>query len=59
MQTLLSALQGAVGGSASGSTGSTGSSGSSSQVQSYSQCIINAHNDVAKMQRCASLINGG
>lgn len=39
-------------------TGSTGSSSSSKNVQRYSQCIINAHNDVAKMQQCASLING-
>jgi hypothetical protein len=38
-------------------TGSAGSSGSSKSVQRYSQCIINAHNDVAKMQQCASLIN--
>jgi len=39
-------------------TGSTGSSSSSKNVQRYSQCIINAHNDVSKMQQCASLING-
>jgi hypothetical protein len=39
-------------------TGSTGASTSSKSVQRYSQCIINAHNDVSKMQQCASLING-
>ena len=39
-------------------TSTTGSSSSSKNVQRYSQCIINAHNDVSKMQQCASLING-
>jgi hypothetical protein len=42
----------------SSATGAIGSSGASKSVQRYSQCIINAHNDVSKMQRCASLING-
>jgi hypothetical protein len=51
----------------SGATGSTttsstppttSGSGSSAAVQRYSQCILNAKNDVTKMQQCASLING-
>ncbi len=46
------------GSTATSTTGSTGSSSSSKSVQRYSQCIINAHNDVSKMQQCASLING-
>ncbi|MGA2926068.1 MAG: hypothetical protein ABSG43_08750 [Solirubrobacteraceae bacterium] len=33
------------------------SSGSAASVQSYSKCISAAHNDVAKMQNCASLLN--
>jgi hypothetical protein len=59
LQSLLSTVQGLGAGSTSGGTSSPSSGGSSSQVQSYSQCILNAHNDIAKMQRCASLINGG
>ncbi len=46
------------GSTATTTTGSTGSSSSSKNVQRYSQCIIDAHNDVSKMQQCASLING-
>ncbi len=50
---------GSTGAGATGSTGtgSTASSGASAQAQSYGQCIVNAHNDIAKMQQCASLIN--
>ncbi len=39
-----------------GSTAATGS-GSAARVQSYSQCVTAADNDVAKMQKCASLLN--
>lgn len=46
------------GSTATSTAGSTGSSSASKNVQRYSQCIINAHNDVSKMQQCASLING-
>jgi hypothetical protein len=45
-------------GSGSSSSGS-GSAGASSKVQRYSNCITAAGSDVAKMQRCASLLNGG
>jgi hypothetical protein len=45
--------------SSSGSGSSSGSdSGSSSNVQRYSNCVSAAGNDVAKMQRCASILNG-
>jgi len=67
---ILQALEGAVAGgltgggatgssgpSRSGSSGSTPSS-SSASVQKYSQCIQAADNDVGKMQKCASLLNG-
>jgi len=47
---------GATGGG-TGSSSSTGS-GSSATVRSYSQCIDAAGNDIAKMQKCASLLNG-
>jgi hypothetical protein len=64
LQTLLAAVQTAVGGGAvsSGSSGSSGStsssgSGSASTVQSYSQCLQTAGQDVAKMQKCAGLLN--
>ncbi len=48
-------------GSGSGATatasGSTGA-GISKSVKRYSECITAAGNDIAKMQRCASLLNG-
>jgi hypothetical protein len=63
------ALQGATSGALSGSGSSSGSSssgtspgtstGSSSSVQKYSQCIQQAAGDVAKMQKCASLLGSG
>jgi hypothetical protein len=46
------------GGSSGASSGATGSSGSAASVQSYSQCIQAAGNDVGKMQKCASLLGG-
>ncbi len=64
LTTVQGSLSGVSGAGGSGSTApststpSTGSSATSSNVQAYSQCIVNAHNDVAKMQQCASLING-
>jgi len=64
LQSVVSALEGGLGGS-TGSTGSTGS-GSSAQsgsagadVNKYTQCITAAGQDVLKMQKCASLLNGG
>ncbi|HYZ80243.1 MAG TPA: hypothetical protein VE571_03185 [Solirubrobacteraceae bacterium] len=61
LRSLLTSVQGSLGGSGTGSTGSSGSSGSSgtsSKVQKYSACIQAAGQDVAKMQKCASLLNG-
>jgi hypothetical protein len=45
-----------------GSTGAAttpSGSGSSANVQAYSQCIQSAGGDIAKMQQCAPLLNGG
>lgn len=52
---------GALGGSGASTSGSSGSSGSgaSATLQNYSTCIQAANGDVAKMQRCAPLLNGG
>jgi hypothetical protein len=67
LRAFLQVLQGGVGssitGGSSGSSGSTTTPGTtttsaSAAVQRYSQCIVDAHSDVAKMQRCAALING-
>lgn len=73
LETKLRSLLGPVEQSAAGGTGHSGTSsasgtaaggsatsstGSSASVQRYSQCITAAHDDVAKMQQCASLING-
>lgn len=55
---------GALGGSGSSGTSTSGSSGSSGSgasatLQKYSTCIQAANGDVAKMQQCAPLLNGG
>jgi hypothetical protein len=54
LRAFLGQVQGGLG---AGSTGSTGSAGTGANVQSYSQCIAAAGQDVAKMQSCASLLN--
>jgi hypothetical protein len=55
VDTLVQGLQG----TAAAGTPSTGSSSASSKtVQRYTQCIQSAGGDVAKMQRCASILNG-
>lgn len=72
VDSLMQALQGATGatgssssgsGSSSGTSGSGSSSsglaGASSSVKRYSKCVSDAGNDISKMQRCASLLNGG
>lgn len=69
LQTVGQQLTGALGGSLLGS-GSTSSgsgtatapssgSGSAAGVSKYSACIQKANGDVTKMQKCASLLNGG
>jgi hypothetical protein len=69
MKGLSSQLQGLFGGGTLGATsgtgpasgtGSTGSSGgSAATVNGYSRCLQQSGGDVAKMQRCASLLSGG
>jgi hypothetical protein len=71
VQSFLQSVSGSFGGSLPGTTGSSsgssgGSSGSgssgaasSSKIQKYSKCVTAAGTDVAKLQRCASLLNGG
>jgi hypothetical protein len=61
LRSFLGQVQGGLGGTtgtSSSGTGSTGSSAAGATVQSYSQCIQAAGQDVAKMQRCATLLNG-
>jgi hypothetical protein len=62
IQGILQAVESAIGAELPSPTGSasssSGSSGSSSTVNSYSQCITEASGNVAKMQKCASLLNG-
>jgi hypothetical protein len=56
----LQGLQGTLGGSAplSGGGSSGGGSASTPKLQRYTQCIQSAGSDVAKMQRCAAILNG-
>ena len=71
VQSFLQSLQGSVtlpgssgsgssSGSASGSSSGSSSAGAgiTTSVQRYSSCVTAAGNDIAKMQRCASLLNG-
>jgi hypothetical protein len=64
IQTVQGAASGMLGGSSSSGSGSGSSSsggtttGSSANVAKYSQCIQSARGDVAKMQKCASLLGG-
>ena len=69
VQELQGAAAGALGGSSgssssgsssgSGSSGGTTSTSPSASVGLYSQCIQSAGGDVAKMQKCASLLGSG
>jgi hypothetical protein len=67
LQGVLQQVEGSFGagglGAAAGAGTSTGSSGTSSaspsKVQKYTQCIQQAAGDVTKMQKCASLLQGG
>jgi hypothetical protein len=71
LQGIVQQVQGAFGagglGASTGSSGSTssgsGTTGASSvnpsNVQKYTKCIQQASGDVTKMQKCASLLNGG
>ncbi len=63
IQELQGAASGVLGSGSStsggGSTSSGSGSGSSSNVTKYSQCIQQANGDVAKMQKCSSLLGSG
>ncbi len=56
LRRVLSSVEGGLG---AGGSASSGTGSSSATVSKYSQCIQRAGNDVQKMQRCASLLNGG
>jgi hypothetical protein len=60
LRSVLTGIEGSVGGGGlgSGSSGSSGSTASSAKIKKYSQCIQNAGQDVLKMQKCASVLNG-
>lgn len=57
---IASALEGGLGSAALGSAApGSGGAASASKVGKYSHCIEQAGQDVLKMQKCASLLNGG
>ena len=67
-QGLQNALSGGLTGSGPGAAGGAGAattptapsgSGSTTGIQAYSRCIQAAGSDIAKMQQCAPLLNGG
>ncbi len=61
LRSVLTGIEGSVGGGALGGAGATGSSGSAAaagKITKYSQCIQSAGQDVVKMQKCASVLNG-
>ncbi|HEY3728875.1 MAG TPA: hypothetical protein VGL51_16980 [Solirubrobacteraceae bacterium] len=64
LQSVLQQVQGSLGAGLGATTGtgtstSSGSSANPSKVQKYTQCIQQAGGDVTKMQKCASLLQGG
>ena len=64
LRSVLTGIEGSVGGGSlgsapsTGSSGSTGSSAATDKIKKYSQCIQSAGQDVVKMQKCASILNG-
>jgi hypothetical protein len=48
-----------VAGAGASGSGSAGSAGAGATVKKYTQCLQAAAQDVVKMQKCASLLNGG
>lgn len=67
LRSVLTGIEGSVGAGAlgatgsagsTGSTGSTGSAAATAKITKYSQCIQSAGQDVVKMQKCASVLNG-
>jgi hypothetical protein len=61
LQSVLSGIEGSVGAGALGSTGSgsSASTATTDKIKKYSACIQAADQDVLKMQKCASVLNGG
>ena len=59
MRALLAGVQGSLGAAGASASGSSGSSGASTNIKKYTQCLQSAGQDVLKMQKCASLLNGG
>jgi hypothetical protein len=61
LKVLLADLQSGLGGGLGSSSGgtSTGTTGANSTYENYTQCMQAAGGDVAKMQKCAPLLNGG
>jgi hypothetical protein len=55
---VLSGIAGGLGSASTGASSSSSAAAPSSSQGSYSQCITNAGQDVAKMQKCASLLSG-
>jgi hypothetical protein len=66
LRSIVGSIQGSLGagglgsgaGAGSATTGTTGATGAAS-VQKYSTCIQKAAGDVSKMQKCATLLQGG
>jgi hypothetical protein len=60
IRSFLTSVEGGVAGAVAPSAGATGTTTapSATSSQRYLQCITNAHNDIGKIQQCASLING-
>ena len=52
-------VQGLQGAAGTSSSSTPNSSASGKTLQRYTKCIQSAGGDVSKMQRCASILNGG
>lgn len=59
LRSLLSGVTGSVAGAGASASGSAGATGAGATVKKYTQCLQSAAQDVVKMQKCASLLNGG
>ena len=59
LRSLLGGVTGSVAGAGGSASGSAGSTGAGATVKKYTQCLQAAAQDVVKMQKCASLLNGG
>jgi hypothetical protein len=57
LRAFLATAQGALSGTGGTATTPSTQAGATSKVQSYSQCVQAAGQDVAKLQRCAALLN--